>query len=328
MGSGRRTDTAVIPTADENNFRVFCLHSIHRISCVVGTSTSTKPVVSNHHLQAAKNNTQIMPSARLHRRRAQPAVIGLLAASAALLTVVPVATVSAFTSQISPTPSASSLLSGRSVHASNNIITQRDISNSRLYSTAETSVNGSLTPAQDDEDDDEEWVYEEYTDLTEADFYNSEWKIGIVWNDNEDVIKETWVRLIVDDNGGGPGSTPTNVAIWGDGGKGKWSVDVPNQFFSISKESFGGWFGKRIFAGNADDYYYLQGTVRGWSPIQSASVLGQWQMKRLGVDREEAGIAPWFQEDDEDEEEAPSGTNMLEGSDESPVQAKEEGVEE
>ena len=156
----------------------------------------------------------------------------------------------------------------------------------------------------------------------------SEWKIGIVWNDNEDVIKETWVRLIVDDNGGGPGSTPTNVAIWGDGGKGKWSVDVPNQFFSISKESFGGWFGKRIFAGNADDYYYLQGTVRGWSPIQSASVLGQWQMKRLGVDREEAGIAPWFQEDDDDEEEASSDANMLEGSDESPTQAKEEGVEE
>ena len=189
-------------------------------------------------------------------------------------------------------------------------------------------MNGSLAPAQDDEDDDEEWVYEEYTDLTEADFYNSEWKIGIVWNDNEDVIKETWVRLIVDDNGGGPGSTPTNVAIWGDGGKGKWSLDVANQFFSISKESFGGWFGKRIFAGNADDYYYLQGTVRGWSPVQSASVLGQWQMKRLGVDREEAGIAPWFQEDEDDEEEASSGANMLEGSDESPAQAKEGGVEE
>ena len=208
------------------------------------------------------------------------------------------------------------------------MIAQRDISNSRLFSTAEASVNGSLAPAQDDDDDDDEWVYEEYTDLTEADFYNSEWKIGIVWNDNEDVIKETWVRLVVDDNGGGPGSTPTNVAIWGDGGKGKWTLDVPNQFFSISKESFGGWFGKRIFAGNADDYYYLQGTVRGWSPIQSASVLGQWQLKRLGVDREEAGIAPWFQEDDDEEDKEASGANMLEGFDDSPAQAKEEGIEE
>ena len=257
-----------------------------------------------------------MSNTRLHRRRADSAIIGLLAASAVLLAVVP-ATVSAFTSQVARTQSSVSMISGRTVHASNkNVIAQRDIvSNSLLFSTAEASVNGSLAPAQD-EDDDEEWVYEEYTDLTEADFYNSEWKIGIVWNDNEEVIKETWVRLIVDDNGGGPGSTPTNVAIWGDGGKGKWSLDVANQFFSISKESFGEWFGKRIFAGNADDYYYLQGTVRGWSPVQSASVLGQWQMKRLGVDREEAGIAPWFQEDEDDEEEASSGANMLEGSDE------------
>lgn len=190
-------------------------------------------------------------------------------------------------------------------------------------------MNGSLasSAAQDEDgEDEEEWVYEEYTDLTEADFYNSEWKIGTVWNDNESVIKETWVRLVVDEGGDGPGATATNVAIWGDGGKGKWSLDVANQFFSISKESFGGWFGKRIFAGNADDYYYLQGSVRGWSPLQSASVWGQWQMKRLGVDREEAGIAPWFEEDDDEEEEA-GGANMLEGSNESPVQAKEESSE-
>ena len=156
---------------------------------------------------------------------------------------------------------------------------------------------------EDAADDDGEWVYEEYTDLTEADFFNSEWKVGTVWNDNESVIKETWVRLVVDDGGDGPGATATNVAIWGDGGRGKWSLDVANQFFSISKESFGGWLGKRIFAGAADDYYYLQGSVRGWSPLQSASVWGQWQMKRLGVDREEAGVAPWFeQEEDEDKD--------------------------
>mmetsp|Transcript_11934 Transcript_11934/g.25238 ORF Transcript_11934/g.25238 Transcript_11934/m.25238 type:complete len:288 (+) Transcript_11934:42-905(+) len=199
---------------------------------------------------------------------------------------------------------------------------------SSLYSTAEdekvegseSSADGGVLATTDEEDDDdedeEEWVYEEYTDLTEPDFYNSEWKIGTVWNDRPNEIKETWVRLIVDDGGGGPGASSTNVAVWGDGARGKWNIDVPSQFFSVSKESFGGWLGKRIYAGNADDYYYLQGTVRGWSPIASASVLGQWQMKRLGVDRDEAGVAPWFQEEEEDdseeEEENVQGSGAIE----------------
>lgn len=86
-------------------------------------------------------------------------------------------------------------------------------------------------------------------------------------------------------------------------------MDVPSQYFSISKESFGGWFGKKIWAGNIDDFYYLEGTVRGWSPISPASVVGQWQAIRLGVvdgERvtvEERGEAPWFNREESLDEE-------------------------
>jgi len=116
-------------------------------------------------------------------------------------------------------------------------------------------------------------------------------------------IDTTWVRLTTTEEG-------TNKATWGDGSKGKWTVDVPSQYFSISKESFGGWFGKKIWAGNIDDFYYLEGTVRGWSPISPASVVGQWQGIRLGVmDGErvtvdERGVAPWFTREESDSPEA------------------------
>jgi len=140
---------------------------------------------------------------------------------------------------------------------------------------------------------DEEWEYEEYEMLREGDFYNSEWKVGTVWNTNRNKIEETWVRLIAADN--------QLKAFWGDGAEGKWSLDPASQFFSISKETFGGLGGKKIWAGVIDDYYFLEGTVRGWSPISSASVLGEWQAKRLGVDPEEIGIAPWFAEEEGEE---------------------------
>ncbi len=48
------------------------------------------------------------------------------------------------------------------------------------------------------------------------------------------------------------------------------------------------------------DYYYLEGTKRGWSPISPASVVEQWQKVRLGVvnevrvGNEERGEASWF----------------------------------
>lgn len=153
---------------------------------------------------------------------------------------------------------------------------------------AETVSQGDITTAADDE---EEWVEEEYEDLTEQDFYGSEWRVGTLM-DGSNKIVETWCRCVVKDG--------QFVAIWGDGAEGKWAFDTASQFFSITKDSWGGWFGKKIWAGTVDDYYFMDGTVRGWGPISPASVVGQWQMKRLGVDPEEAGTAPWFETDDED----------------------------
>ncbi|KAL7516909.1 hypothetical protein ACHAWX_001878, partial [Stephanocyclus meneghinianus] len=149
----------------------------------------------------------------------------------------------------------------------------------------------------DDDDDETEWVEEEFEVLSERDFYNTEWKIGTLMDNKPRVpssIETTWVRLTTTEDG-------QNKAVWGDNSKGRWVVDVPSQYFSISKETFGGWFGKKIWAGTIEDFYYLEGTVRGWSPVSPASVIGQWQAIRLGVvdgDRvtqEERGVAPWFQ---------------------------------
>ena len=84
--------------------------------------------------------------------------------------------------------------------------------------------------------------------------------------------------------------------------------------------------GKKIWAGTIDDFYYLEGTVRGWSPISPASVDGQWQAVRLGVvdgERvavEERGEAPWFGEEEEDEE---SGEIGEEEESESEIVAEE-----
>ena len=159
--------------------------------------------------------------------------------------------------------------------------------------------------SNDDEEDDMEWVEEEFELLTERDFYNTEWKIGTLMDNtprHPSSIETTWVRLMTTEDG-------TNKAIWGDGSKGKWTIDVPSQFFSISKETFGGWLGKKIWAGTIDDFYFLEGTVRGWSPISPASVVGQWQAIRLGkmdggdrVTDEERGVAPWFLEKDDDDD--------------------------
>ena len=133
--------------------------------------------------------------------------------------------------------------------------------------------------------EDDEYEYVEYERLTESEFVLSEWLVGTNWDQSGDRIDETWVRLIVDEDG-------KNVAIWGDKSEGKWSLDVASQFLSVSKESI---FGKQIWAGVVDDYYFLQGTVRGWTYWQAAAVLGQWQAKRRGVDKEEAGTPPWFE---------------------------------
>ena len=141
-----------------------------------------------------------------------------------------------------------------------------------------------------DDGDNDEYEYLEYDALTEAEFVGSEWLVGTNWDRNPEKIEETWVRLVVSEEG-------KNICYWGDNSEGKWSLDVASQFLSISKES---WFGKQIWAGVVDDYYFLQGTVRGWTYLQPASVLAQWQAKRLGVDTDEAGVAPWFQQDQND----------------------------
>jgi hypothetical protein len=142
---------------------------------------------------------------------------------------------------------------------------------------------------EEEEDETEEWEYEEYESLSESDFYDSEWKVGTLMEGSRS-IDETWCRCVVKDG--------QFIAVWGDGSNGRWNFDAASQFFSITKESFGGWLGKRIWAGTVDDYYFMEGTVRGWSPVRPASVIGQWQMKRLGVDPEEAGVAPWFLRED------------------------------
>ena len=140
------------------------------------------------------------------------------------------------------------------------------------------------------EEEEEEWEYLEYEDLQESDFLGSEWLVGTNYDNNPNKIEETWVRCIVAENGKQP-------CIWGDGSKGTWSFDRASQYFSLSKEYF---YGKTIWAGVVEDYYYLQGTVRGWTYISAAQVVGQWQAKRLGVDPEEAGTAPWFEENEEE----------------------------
>jgi len=154
----------------------------------------------------------------------------------------------------------------------------------------ETSNNN-----DDDDEEEEEWELVEYENLNESDFLGSEWKVGTAWN-KIDAVDTTWVRLVIDEK------TDNNLAIWGDGGRGTWKVDVAAQFFTVSQDTFGGWGGKKIWAGPIEDFYYLQGTVRGWNVISPASVIAQWQMIRLGVDREEAGAAPWFKEEDNSKE--------------------------
>jgi len=162
-----------------------------------------------------------------------------------------------------------------------------------LASTAATTSEIiSSASDNDDDDDDDEYEYVEYDILTESEFMGSEWMVGTVMDNRPKSIGETWVRLATDRDG-------KNVAIWGDKSQGNWNFDTANQFLSVSKSAF---WGKKIWAGVVNDYYFSRGTVRGWNFFSPASVVGQWQAKRLGVEAEEAGIAPWFESDDEEEE--------------------------
>jgi len=140
------------------------------------------------------------------------------------------------------------------------------------------------------EDDDNEFEEVEFEYMLYDDLLGSEWKIGDLMEGKKNV-KEYWFRLLTNEE-----------VVWGDNSKGKWKLDERAQFLTISKESFGGWLGKSIWACNTDDYYFTQGTIRGWNPLEAATVKGQWQAKRLGCTDEERGIAPWFQEEYENDE--------------------------
>ena len=155
-----------------------------------------------------------------------------------------------------------------------------------------TAASTSSTEAENDADDDDEYEYVEFDSLTEEEFIGSEWIVGTNWDKNPNKIDETWTRLVVDKDG-------KNIAAWGDDSKGTWTFDVPSQFLSISKENL--LAGKQIWACTISDYYYLQGTVRGWTYWSAAAVIGQWQARRLGVDKDEAGTPPWFMVTEEDE---------------------------
>jgi hypothetical protein len=161
-----------------------------------------------------------------------------------------------------------------------------------LSNTSSSSSKNDEEEDADNNDDDQEYEYVEYDILTEPEFMGSEWLVGTVMDTNPDKIVETWVRLATDKDG-------KNVAIWGDQSQGTWAFDTANQFLSFSKEQL---WGKDIWAGVMDDYYFTQGTVRGWNFLSAAAVRGQWQAKRLGVDPDEAGVAPWFEEAEEDDE--------------------------
>ena len=155
-----------------------------------------------------------------------------------------------------------------------------------------SAVDVSATSSTDTKlDEDDEYEYIEYDSLTEAEFRNSEWLVGTNFDNNPDSIQETWVRLVVDADG-------KNVAVWGDNAQGSWNLDVASQYLGISKENK--LTGKVIWAATVNDYYFCSGTVRGWKFWSPASILGQWQAKRLGVDADEAGMAPWFEEEEEE----------------------------
>jgi hypothetical protein len=157
--------------------------------------------------------------------------------------------------------------------------------------TPATPLSNSAIALQEEEDEEDEWEYLEYEDLQESDFVGSEWLVGTNYDSAANKIEETWVRCLVDSE------KSKQPCIWGDGNKGTWYFDRASQYFSLSKEYV---WGKTIWAGVVEDYYFLQGTVRGWTYLTPARVVGQWQAKRLGVDPEEAGIAPWFMEQEEE----------------------------
>jgi hypothetical protein len=165
--------------------------------------------------------------------------------------------------------------------------------NNNNDNSAMENMNKNTTTNGDNDDDD--WEYIEFDSLTESDLVGSEWLVGTCWDNRPDVIDETWCRL------GRGNEKDQNIAIWGDNSQGTWALDVATQYLTISKVQP---WGKQIWACLVEDYYYLRGTVRGWTYWTAASVEAQWQARRLNVDPDEAGIAPWFDDPSDEKEEA------------------------
>jgi len=127
------------------------------------------------------------------------------------------------------------------------------------------------------------------TAWSDADIAGSEWKIAIQWFDDDGLpkrggeLQETWLRFKED-----------YVVEWGIGATGVWSLD--GQFLSISRDFALGWGGKRILScklAQKQNEAYIEGMVRGWTPLTAASVMGQWQALRLGIDRTPYGEPFW-----------------------------------
>lgn len=192
-------------------------------------------------------------------------------------------------------PAAVDGSSNNSNSTSTAVTVSKDVEANQTGEDETTTTSLALSDEEEDEYDEDDYEYIEYDMLKEEDFLSSEWFVGTNWNNKKDKIDETWVRLICNEN-----DRSQNVAIWGDGSQGKWSLDVASQYLSISKENK--LFGKQLWAGIVNDYYFLQGTVRGWSFLEPASALAQWQAKRLGLDEnDDPGVAPWFEEEEEED---------------------------
>lgn len=114
-----------------------------------------------------------------------------------------------------------------------------------------------------------------------ADFAGSEWKIGVLWGEEED-IEVSWFRCKDD-----------GKSEWGfrTGNEGRWSLD-DGVYLTVTRDYFLGWNGRRIYSAKVtEDCNYLEGYVRGWKPWEPASIMGQWQAFRLGVER--PNPPPW-----------------------------------
>ncbi|KAJ1455195.1 hypothetical protein M885DRAFT_617350 [Pelagophyceae sp. CCMP2097] len=170
------------------------------------------------------------------------------------------------------------------------------ISDAELEAMAVAEGRGANWWAEASAADDDDAPVEEAEEAAVYDLDGSEWKVGILWNGKKK-IDVTWIRC-----------NPGGVARWGLPAEGKWKVEDGN-YATFSRDFFGGWNGKRLLSARLQgDGNYLSGYVRGWKPWDTASVLGQFQAIRLGVDRS-AEDAPWLAE----QPEPAAGAAKLEG---------------